>query len=156
MLSDMKTEGPLSLNLMEQCVWGKGTILGVMMDHSEHWEFDPMPQCFSFQVLKTGVFSYDFQGNFLSPNSSTSYWIYCSHNFSLGPATDIHTLSSGYFQIASLAWFCIGLWVVSEACDICSVDHGEPWTLYTFKGRSTGTCFLRIWPSVSLISLFWS
>lgn len=72
------------------------------------------------------------------------------------PSHTIHPLSSGYFQIVSLAWFFVELLVVSEASDICSVDHGEPWTLYTFKRRPTGTHFLRIWPSVSLISLFWS
>lgn len=158
MLPDIKTEEPLSFNLMEPCVWRKGTILGIMMGHSKHWEFDQTPQCFSFQVLKTGVFGYNFQGYFFFVPKFQYILLdilFSSQLFSR-PSHTIHTLSSGYFQIVSLAWFFVELLVVSEASDICSVDHGEPWTLYTFKRRPTGTYFLRIWPSVSLISLFWS
>ena len=36
---DIKTERPLSLNLTEQCVLGKGIILDIMAGHSKLGEF---------------------------------------------------------------------------------------------------------------------
>ena len=157
---------------MEQYVPGKGIILDLVAGHSKLGDFGyvtdlPLPP----SVLVSGLenwclqlwfprllFFFFFSKAAFNPKFQDILLGYtcASHNSSPGPTTQIHTLWSEYFQTESPAWFSVGLWVASEACDICSVDHGEPWTLYAFIGRSTGTYFPRMWPSVSLISLFYS